>query len=297
MELNNMIQKVSQQERADMLDSGSSFERESMNKSAMSSFESILKKQASGLAAKGLTSAQIAQKFNLTPDVIETLLSTEKTASAEPEQKIACSCENETSDGDKALEAYNELHGKKAIASEDYDYRTGKSIHSASGNQSVSDMGGPKKQIKFQSSNSIWDSEVLDRQLKETGSDERIKSENKKIAETREENKQISRYETISGESLADALKETDQRKAGGVSSAFAQEAHKYSNKLPMKGMSIFDTSEFQRVAERTAGEQLKVDKIAAANKPKDRSWLETKSVTSKNIFNSMIDSLIDDKE
>jgi hypothetical protein len=64
-----------------------------------------------------------------------------------------------------------------------------------------------------------------------------------------------------------------------------------------MKGMSIFDTSEFQRVAERTAGEQLKVDKIAAANKPKDRSWLETKSVTSKNIFNSMIDSLIDDKE
>ena len=294
-----MIQKVSNQERADMLDSDKSFERESMNKSAMSSFEAILKKQASAMKAKGASSADIAKIFKLTPDVIDALLSNEKTALVEIEEKIACSCENEKSDADMAMEAYNELHGKRAIASADnYDYRTGKSIHSAMGNQSVTDVGGPKQQMKFQSSNSIWDSEVLDRQLKAEGSDERIKAENKAIQAAREEEKQLSRYHTISGESLADALKETDQRKAAGVNSLYAQEAHKYSDKLPQKGMSIFDTSDFQRVPERTVGEQIRVDKIAAANAPKDRSWLENgKQVTSKDLFNRMIDSLIDDKE
>lgn len=304
-----MIQKVSKQNSPELLESGSSFTRDSVNKSAMSAFEVILVKTATEQLAKGVRIEVIASNFGLKVQELQNILATAtntgvvKVASSniQPEmkkdvlanrRKTECGCDND------ALTAYNDLHGIKAQGDIELDTRTGKSVHSAMGNQSVTDIGGPKKQIKFQSSNSIWDSEVLDRQLKKIGNDERIKAEIAANAKQREEAKHASRYQTISGENLADVLKETEQRKTAGVHNLYAQEAHKYSKKLPANGISIFDSEAFERLQTHTDGEKIGIEKLAAANAPKDRSWINNnKSLTSKDLFNAMIDSLIDDKE
>jgi hypothetical protein len=65
-----------------------------------------------------------------------------------------------------------------------------------------------------------------------------------------------------------------------------------------MNGISIFDTGDFDRVPEKTAGDKRRDEIKEAAKAPKDRSWVQTgsKSVTSSDIVNRFIDSLLNKK-
>jgi len=296
MELNNMIQKVSKQENMDWIEDNEFAGRESVNKSALSSFEAIVKKMATEQIANGETVEAVAAKFNIEPAVLSSII--EPKVLNSPETKIACACESETDNGDAAYAAYVEMYGKQASTIDDKPIMArGSNVLSARA-VNITDVGGPKKQMKMETANSIWDADKVARQLTKKDSGERIREKNKSIAASLDEQKQLSRYNTIDGKSLADAIKATEQRKDNSVLSMSVQEAHKYSKKLPMSGMSMFDTKEFERVPDKTAGEIAAEDKKQESNKEKDRSWLNNnKTVTSKDLFNRMIDSLVDDKE
>jgi hypothetical protein len=318
-----MIHKVSNQNSRLLGDVEGRLERESMNKSAMDSFSNVVVAAAKGLIAKGESLEDVAAKFKLQPAMLQSMLG---------ETKLACACEQETEEprwdrqhanrverqpemkrdlrkvANKktreltdeevaAIEAYNALHNIKSAGTPNLPTNSSKRILSNKGNDVV-DTGGATKQMGYERNNSIFDSEVIARQAKEQGNDEKLKAIAKAKAEAREEAKNVSRYQTIDGESIVAKLKEIDQRKEAGVRSVGAQEAHKYNNKLPMNGISIFDTAEFERVPEKTAGEARRAEIKEAAKAPKDRSWVEngSKSVTSTDIVNNFINSLLNKK-
>jgi hypothetical protein len=323
-----MIQKVSNQGSRLLGDDNSGrLERDSMNKSAMDSFSNIVIASAKGLIAKGESLEEVAAKFKIEPSFLKQMLE------ANGVNKIACACEPEQKTEDdvrwsrsqrdridrqpelkrdvrkkaaktelteeeiKAIEAYNALHNIKSAGTPTLPTNSSKRILTNKGNDVV-DNGGARKQMGYERNNSIFDPNVIERQSKERTNDEILREAAQKRASDREDAKHTSRYETIDGDSIIDALKSVDQRKDAGVRSVGAQEAHKYDNKLPMNGISIFDTGDFDRVPEKTAGDKRRDEIKEAAKAPKDRSWVQTgsKSVTSSDIVNRFIDSLLNKK-
>lgn len=324
-----MIHKVSNQGSRLLGDQEDGrMERDSMNKSAMDSFSNIVIASAKGLLAKGESLEDVADKFKIKPEFLKQMLEENGVS------KIACACEPEsqkteddirwdraqrdridrqpelkrdvrkkasktelTEEEIKAIEAYNALHNIKQAGTPVLPTNSSKRILSNKGND-VTDNGGSRKQIGYERNNSIFDPNVIERQSKERTNDEIIREEAQKKAAARKEAQRVSRYETIDGDSIIEALKTVDQRKDAGVRSVGAQEAHKYDNKLPMRGISIFDTDEFERIPEKTAGDKRRDEIKEAAKAPKDRSWVEngSKSVTSTDIVNKFIDSLLNKK-
>lgn len=306
-----MIHKVSNQNSRLLSEVDGRLERESMNKSAMDSFSQVVVASAKGLIAKGDSLEDVAAKFNLSTKMLAGMLEGEQPA------KLVCACDEEyvpemksatrkvankktrelTAEEVGAIEAYNSLHNIKQAGTPNLPTASSKRILSGKGNDQ-SDFGGARKQMGYERNNSIFDSEVIARQAKEQGNDEMLRAQSKKKAEMRAAAQNASRYETIDGESIVEQLKGVDQRKDAGIRSAGAQEAHKYNNKLPMNGISIFDTADFQRVPEKTAGDVRRAEIKEAAKAPKDRSWVETgsKSVTSNDIVANFIDSLLNKK-
>ena len=312
-----MIHKVSNQSQRLLGDSEDRIAHESMNKTAMDSFSNVVIASAQALIAKGESVQVVAEKFKLKPEFLQKMLE-----SAAP-KKLACACENTvekeeyvpemksslkkasrnktrelTDEEIAAQEAYDSLHNIKASGNPSLPNASSKRILSGKGDD-VTDTSGPQKQMGSQRNNSIWDSEVIARQSKVRSNDEILQEQNAQIASDRKQAKQTSRYETIDGQSIVDQLKGTDQRKDAGVRSAGAQEAHKYNNKLPQSGISIFDTADFQRVPEKTAGELRRDEIKAAAKAPKDRSWVQNgaKSVTSTDIVDNFINSMMGNKK
>lgn len=265
--------------------------RQSMNKSAMSSFENVMLATANKLMQEGRSMEEVARAFGMSTTQLQSVIETQtnaKTASSKQVEKTAAAQENH----DSAQEAYDSLHGITPRKSEDIgNIRGNSTIHSAAGNQSVTDVGGPKGQVRYQ--NSIWDSEVLQRQAQaETGQDRIRAAQVKESARKQEMLKQKHEID-------AEALKLSMQMgKANGVSSVAGADSYKFSQKLPPRGMSIFDSTEFARIPEKTAGEKMVDEKRNA--KPKEKEFtkdLNTKSANSKSIFDSMIDSMLDNKE
>jgi hypothetical protein len=303
-----MIQKVSNQGRMGWMAQDDSVQRNSISKSAVDSFTEMVVAQAKTLKSKGATYEEIAAKFNLGVDTLKAMfeqVSQVKTASNE----CCDTCEtrsNEAKEKNQNLNAaeaaYEALHGKKASAALPEDFvPSNKRVLSASGGRTdVTDVGGPRKQLKMASSPSIFDVDVIDRAMETKDNGERLREQNAARDAHREEIKNASRYTTINGESLKEALKETDQRKDNGIHSISAQEAHKYSNKLPMSGMSIFDSGNFDNVG-KTAGEELADRRKKEAEAPKERTWVQDAQKRTANtrdtLFGQMIDSLLEGKE
>ncbi len=87
--------------------------------------------------------------------------------------------------------------------------------------------------------------------------------------------------------------------KSATITSAGTQEQKSnYMNHLPNHSMSIFDTEEFGRLAQKTSGEtvseQLSADKKAKASVKHE---YVSKQVTSKEITRNMIDSFLEEKK
>jgi hypothetical protein len=170
---------------------------------------------------------------------------------------------------------------QKADNSSAIDNRAG-SILSA-GRGSISDFGGPSKYIGSQTSNSIWNPEVIDSLVVEKDNGEKIKEENLQLKSDRNAIKE----ERL--DNMTQALQETDMRKADGISSSGEFSGSKYS--MPQNNISIFDSAEFERVPEKTAGEQL--EKIVA----KDDTWKDIKKATkTSDQFNKMFDNIIENE-
>jgi len=159
---------------------------------------------------------------------------------------------------------------QKSDNSSAIDNRAG-SILSA-GKGSVSDFGGPSKYVGSQTSNSIWDSNVIENLASVKDSGEKIKEEN---IQTKEKRKAIKEERL---EDMTKSLQETDMRKSNGVSNSGEFKGSKYN--MPQNNISIFDNAEFERVPEKTEGE-----KIAEKETTKDDSWKNLKGTTKTNDY------------
>ena len=79
-------------------------------------------------------------------------------------------------------------------------------------------------------------------------------------------------------------------RKADSVASSGEFSGSKYS--MPQNNISIFDSEEFERVPEKTAGEQLEKEVV------KDDTWKDIKPATkTSDQFNKMFDNMTDNEK
>lgn len=162
-----------------------------------------------------------------------------------------------------------------------------KSILSAGGS-SIKDTGGPRKYVGSETQNSIWGSSVVEKLIATADGGERIKQEKKDLANLRE-NFQRERLD-----SMVESLNNTDTRKASSVSSI--GELSGGSFRTPSNSMSIFDSTDFQRVPEKTDGE--KMVESARTEKAKDESWKTiNKTQSPKSVFDKLFENIEKNEE
>ena len=90
---------------------------------------------------------------------------------------------------------------------------------------------------------------------------------------------------------MAQALQDTDMRKADSVASSGEFSGSKYS--MPQNNISIFDSAEFERIPEKTAGEKLGKKEVV-----KDESWKDIRKATTTNDkFNKMFDDITNNEK
>jgi hypothetical protein len=153
----------------------------------------------------------------------------------------------------------------------------------SAGQGSITDFGGPKKYIGSQTKNSIWDSDVIEKLSKSDDSGEKIKSERMESV-TRREDIQRDRLT-----SMVESLQNTDLRKANSV--AGISEVAETTYKAPSRNISIFDSGDFDRVPDKTAGE--KAVEESRKVKDKDDSWKTIdKGSSTKSVFDTLFDKL-----
>ena len=187
-----MIHKVKDQETVTSLENGRSFERDSMNQSAVDSFTNIVVTSASEMLAKGANVRDVAAKFKLEEKFLKGLLESNTSCSTKqepqeyvPEMKKKASPKNKnrelTEDEQDALDAYNGLHNKDAQHTPVLPNMSSKRILSNKGGD-ITEVGGPQKQMGSERNNSIWDSEVIARATQKRTNDEIIREKNAEIA-------------------------------------------------------------------------------------------------------------------
>ena len=166
----------------------------------------------------------------------------------------------------------------------------GQSIFSAR-TEVIKDDGGPTKYMKGESSNTLWDnnksariSQDIDSKTKTT-QDKKIIADNKRYAEEK-------RMDT-----MVDALKSTNLTKGSAVAPS-GSSSHTGTNYKNRSGsMSMFDTQDFERLPEKTAGEQVSEDTVSRKGQ-KDDSWRGgSKSTTTREVVSDFFDSLMKKKD
>ncbi len=151
----------------------------------------------------------------------------------------------------------------------------------------ITDEGGPVKFIKGETSNTIFDSNkipnvAMDNKTK-TIQEKEIIATNKRIAEEKRMN------------DMVESLKKTDLTKASAVSPVGEYSGTNY--KTPIGNMSIFDTKDFQRLAEQTGGEKIS-QAVNEKKAYKDESWKNSgKVTTTKDVTQNLMDSLFKRQE
>ena len=155
----------------------------------------------------------------------------------------------------------------------------------------IKDDGGPTKYTKSESSNTLWDSNKTARQMQEIDSKTQTTQEKAVIAD----NKRHAEEQRMN--TMVEALKSTNLTKANAVSHS-GQSSHSGTNyKSKSNNMSIFDSKDFERLPEKTAGEQMSEDNAASKGK-KDDSWRGGgKSLTAKEVVSDFFDSLMQKKD
>ena len=186
----------------------------------------------------------------------------------------------------KTIEQVAEMQKAKTLRHKDNGFITLHHISSAR-TGIIKDEGGPTKYIKSDSSNTLWDNNKIenlpmDSKTKTIQNKERIIT-NKREAEQKRMN------------DLVEALKNTDQTKASAVSKMSTLEGSSY--KVPVGNISMFDSKDFDKLPEKTAGEKITENNINKKNQ-KDDSWRdEGKSITTKEVVSEFFDNLMQKKD
>lgn len=180
-----------------------------------------------------------------------------------------------------SLETLAEQQKAKHLNNKDDGYMTNRHIRSA-GSGNITDMGGPQKQAKTETSPSIWDADRLSKMQKELDSKSKTRLEKESL-----KHKEIEKESERRNLDLAEAIKHNMEKKPSRLSD------HSGSNyKTPTQSMSIFDTKDFERLPEKTAGEQV-AEESRQRKAEKDDSWKGNgKSVSSQDVVNRLFDNL-----
>jgi len=165
----------------------------------------------------------------------------------------------------------------KKLSSRDNGMKTDQHIFSARTGV-ISDVGGPTKYTKAESSNTVWDTSKISRSSNELKKEAKnMEKIFQKEQSTKEENK-ISESKLLKEES----------------SPAFSRLADRGGSTYhsPSTGMSIFDSKDFQRLAEKTQGEVMS-EELNNKRNLKDDSWKGNgKMLSSKDLANNLINQL-----
>jgi len=183
----------------------------------------------------------------------------------------------------KTLKQVAEEQKSKKLSNKDDGLMTSHYISSARTGD-ISNNGGPTKFTKSESSNTIFDTDKSVRLSKEIDSKTRVKNEKEEIAS----NKRIAENKRM--QELADNLSQTDQSKDISVSSMGRFSGSNYYS--PKNNISIFDTEEFERLADKTSGEKVS-EEVNLKNSQKDESWKnDGKTFSSKDVLNNLFNNL-----
>ena len=202
--------------------------------------------------------------------------------------------ENDVPQPEKKAEQPIEMKGTTKAT---YDFTSnphmgGSSVMSRAGGADT--QKGPSRYMQSDTSNSIWDSEKLQRLAKEilTDGGEQIRTSKESRQSVSKELEEARRNE------LVEALQDTDQRKASQVSPITEQED--IGAGPPKKDLSIFDfigqtePQEYTRVPEKTAGEELS-EKRTQERQEVDDTWRGGgKASSSSEIMDSFFDKLME---
>jgi hypothetical protein len=157
----------------------------------------------------------------------------------------------------------------------------------SAGGGSIKETGGPNKFIGSESHNSIWNTEKLAELKQSKDNKEKTTEEKQSITNVRAS----MRKERI--DAMVEGIKSGEQRKDATVASIDSSDGQSYH--APTRGISIFDSAEFERVPEKTDGE--KSADSARKPKEKDESWKELhRPMSSKDIVNNLFEKLTGEK-
>lgn len=175
----------------------------------------------------------------------------------------------------------------KKLSNKDDGFMTTKHISSARTGV-ISDNGGPTNGLKIGNgyNNTIWN----DKNKKVAkDSQTRVKEQKEEIAS----NKRVAEQKRM--DEMSDKLRQIDQTKGNSVSPAGHLSGSKYYS--PKNNMSIFDTQEFERMANKSLGEKLSED-IQKKRSQKDESWKTNgKQVTSSDLIKRYFNKLLEKRE
>lgn len=202
-------------------------------------------------------------------------------------QKVSKAQENERRSSKEHLASLSEEQKSRNLSGFDPMTSNGSSIISANAG-GISDMGGPQKQIKTPISNSIFDPKSNQREASKIGDKTEGQIDKERVAS----NKRTAEQERM--DSMVEKLQSTDQTKASSVHRTGTGNLESTDFKASRNNMSIFDSSDFERIPEKTGGEVIS-EKVAERNAQVDASWRQNgKSLKSSEVTNRFFDSLVE---
>lgn len=190
--------------------------------------------------------------------------------------------ENPKEAKNKEISEIAEEQKARMINNKDNGLMTSKHISSAYTGV-IQENGGPSKQVKMETSNTIWQPDRLSNQKED--SQTRVRAEKEQIIT----NRRVAEQQRMAD--IVEKLKDTDQRKTSTVSKVGIDQGSNY--KAPKNNMSIFDTQDFQRLSEQTEGERISKENSEKKSQ-KDDSWRgDKKAVNTKDKLHTFIDNLL----
>jgi hypothetical protein len=165
--------------------------------------------------------------------------------------------------------------------------RNSSAILSAGGGN-IKDTGGPSKYIGAETNNSIWDNSIIDKLIATPDNGEKLKQNKENMDKVRKGMKQSS----LDG--YAESLSQTDTRKDSTVTNVGEFLGSSYRS--PVGNMSMFDKEAFERLPEKSAGEQLSED-IEKSRVKEDTHKRDYGTRKTSDLLNSLFENIIKEKE
>jgi hypothetical protein len=202
-------------------------------------------------------------------------------------EKVSKAMENDRRSGKEHLAELSETQKSRHLSGFDPKTSNGSSIISANAG-GITDMGGPQKQIKLPSSNSIFDPWKNQREAERIGEKTEGQIDKERVAT----NRRTAEKERM--DELVASLQSTNQTKASSIHRTATGESESTAFRDSRNNMSIFDSSDFARIPEKTEGEKIS-EKVAEKRAEVDSSWRGNgKSLKSSEMQSNFFDSLLE---